>query len=171
MVEGKVSIYDDASATSSLTSADYMKSKSKIPTAETDVFEEKGTPNNEDDEDKTNKSTSDTVPAAASDADRVSVVVAGVGSAVVGLLICGPILAVLFGCGAAYAAETNAEIRHKVGTVWAQAKRINQEHSIVERSVNTVGKGVCWIVQKISAGLKCENADDKKAKGKTPVVY
>ena len=135
------------------------------------------------------------------------VTAAGVGSGMVGLLVGGPILGLLLGLGAAYAAEhkpghvvgdtaravgevalsVQAKARaideqHHVVTqskqaarqAWEKAQQLDREHhflekakdlavyswsvtvnfvrrhNLVERGVNGVGKGVCWLVEKVT---------------------
>jgi hypothetical protein len=94
----------------------------------------------------------ESVPKTLTDKDRERIVVAGVGSAVVGLLFCGPILAIILGLGGAYVAETNEDVRHKVGDTWEKAQEINQKHKVIERGVNGIGKVISWITQKVSGG-------------------
>lgn len=86
--------------------------------------------------------------------DRERIFVAGVGSAVLGLLLCGPILAVVLGFGGAYAAEKNEVVRDKVGDAWEKIQKVNKENRITERGVQSVGKGVYWLVERVTHGRK-----------------
>jgi hypothetical protein len=136
MGESKVSVYD---STGSIVSSSMDDAKQEVIVVEAEpeetsklVVPESGEP-------------------ASTGKDREHIVVAGVGSAVLGMMLCGPILAILLGCGAAYAAETNADVRHKVGRVWEQAQDIDKKHRIVERSVKGLGGSVCWLIEKVTA--------------------
>jgi hypothetical protein len=98
-------------------------------------------------------------PASEGTNDRENIHVAGIGSAVIGLLVGGPILAVILGFGAAYAAETNEGVRNKVGEIWTKAKIFDKEHNFVKRGVNGIGKGTVWLMSKITGGHKHSNRD------------
>jgi hypothetical protein len=140
--------------------------------------------------------------------DKARVVGAGTASAVLGLLLCGPIGAALLGFGAAYAAENKEGVvgdaaraigdvalqardraveidrKHRVvdkskkaaSEAWDRAKEADRKHRIlerardfavcswtatadfcrrhnlVERGVNGIGKGVCWVLEKLAGG-------------------
>jgi hypothetical protein len=145
MVESKVSVYDSKGSIAS-PSMDDVRQEVIVVEAEPE---------------ETSKLMPESAEPASSK-DREHIVVAGIGSAVLGMLLCGPIVAILMGCGAAYAAETNAEVRHKVGRVWEQAQDIDKKHRIVERSVKGIGGGVCWLIEKVTSIGK-RNIDNETA--------
>lgn len=150
----------------------------------------------------------ETVPTIQNDDDddnNARITAAGIGSGVVGLLFGGPIVALIFGFGGAYAAEKKdgllGDTARSVGDValsvqekaknldrkynvmenvkdssqrtWERAKQFDHEHKVldktkdlvvyswfamidfvrrhhlIERGVNGVGKGFCWLIEKI----------------------
>jgi hypothetical protein len=98
-------------------------------------------------------------PALEGDKDREHIVVAGIGSALLGMMLFGPFFAVVLGCGAAYAAETNPKVRDRVGRAWAKTQEFNAEHHVLERGVNRIGKGVNWLAEKIT-GYSNDNSNE-----------
>lgn len=161
-----------------------------------------------------------TTPAAAThDDDDVHIVTAaGVGSGIVGLLVGGPILGLVLGFGAAYAATEHpqghlvGDTARAVGAValsaqararvindqhhvvertqqaaqqaWNHAQQLDREHGIldkaqemvvfswkatvsfvrehnlVERGVRGIGKGVCWLLEKVMPGCTTTRTTD-----------
>ena len=140
--------------------------------------------------------------------DQAQAVAAGVGTGVLGMLVCGPIGAMVLGFSAAYAAEKQqgvvgdsaramgdvalsakakaTEIDNKyhvvqetiaaAGEAWEKAKELDREHKIlqkakditlyssaatvdfvrrhnlVERGLISMGKGACWVSDRIASG-------------------
>jgi hypothetical protein len=141
MVEKPESLYDTTTATTPLVTADYMPKGDEPIVPVTDA----STPVELDGK-------------AASD-DQENIQFAGIGSAIVGLIVGGPILAAVFGFGAVYAAERNTDVRNKFGDVWANLKRFDKKHNIVKRGVNSLGKGTVWLIDKI-AGKETPQSND-----------
>ena len=135
MVEKRESLYDATNVATPLVSADYL-TKGDEPMVS-------ATKENEPIVSATDISTTgqyvefDKKP---DSDDQENIQFAGIGSAVVGLIVGGPILAVIFGFGAVYAAERNADVRNKFGDVWANLKRFDKRHNVVKRGVNSIGK-------------------------------
>jgi phosphate-selective porin len=75
---------------------------------------------------------------------------AGIGSAVIGLVVGGPILAMICGFGAAYAAEKNEAVRNKFGSVWYKMKQWDRKFHLIECGINTIGKGTVWVIETIT---------------------
>lgn len=149
MVEKRESLYDTTTSSTPLVNADYL-SDSNVPIiSATDI------PTNCEhvEFDIKARATSDDID------DQESLQFAGIGSAVVGLIVGGPIIAAIFGFGAYYAAERNADVRNKFGDTWANIKRFDEKHNIVRRGVNSIGKGTVWLIDKITGKVKCHESD------------
>lgn len=145
MVEKRESLYDATSSTTPLVTADYMTKENEPTVSPTDSNEP--------------IVSATTIPTTSqhvefdvkpSTDDQENIQFAGIGSAVVGLIVGGPILAAIFGFGAVYAAERNADVRNKFGDVWANLKRFDKKHNVVKRGVNSIGKGTVWLIDKIT---------------------
>jgi hypothetical protein len=191
MVEAKVSIYDSDSTP--LVPADPLAPESDAANNANIVVEGEEIP---------------TILTEEQERERSRIIGAGVASGVFGLLVGGPVVALLLGFGASYAAEkkegavgdtaraigdlaiiSKAKAREidekhhvvdkskKVASeVWEKAKEADRKHKIldktkaflvyswtatvdfirrhnlIERGVNGVGKGVCWVMEKIAGG-------------------
>lgn len=144
MVEKIGSVYDATSSTTPLVSADFLEKECEPVVAATDA------PTTCRRVEIDVKSESD---------DQENIQFAGIGSAVVGLIVGGPILAAIFGFGAAYAAERNTDVRNKFGDVWANLKRFDKKHNVVKRGVNSIGKGTVWLIDKIT-GKETDQTND-----------
>ena len=148
------------------------------------------------------------IPTIETEEERTRITAAGVGSGVVGLLIGGPIGALILGFGGAYAAEKKdgvvGDTARAVGDValsikgkskeidekhhvvdkskelankaLEKAKQVDRDHKVlekakvfiiyswtatvdfvrrhnlIERGVNGVGKGFCWVMEKVAGG-------------------
>jgi hypothetical protein len=134
MVEKGESLYDATSSTTPLVGADYLSKGNEPIVSATDIP-------------ACQRVDFDVKP---SSDDQENIQFAGIGSAVVGLIVGGPILAAIFGFGAVYAAERNADVRNKFGDVWANLKRFDKKHNVVKRGVNSIGKGTVWLIDKIT---------------------
>jgi hypothetical protein len=85
--------------------------------------------------------------------------VAGIGSAVIGLIVGGPILAAIFGFGAVYAAERNEKFRNKFGDAWSSLKEFDKKHNVIKKGVNSIGKGTVWLIEKVTGKDKIDESD------------
>jgi hypothetical protein len=149
MVEKRESLYDATTSATPLVNADYLAEGNEPIISATDIptncehvefdIKQKAASNNSD--------------------DQESIQFAGIGSAVVGLIVGGPILAAILGFGAVYAAERNADVRNKFGDTWANIKRFDKKHNVIKRGVNSIGKGTVWLIDKITGKDTSHDSD------------
>ena len=149
MVEKRESLYDTTTSATPLVNADYLTEGNESIVSATDI----PTSCEHVEFDINSKA------ASTSTDDQENIQFAGIGSAVVGLIVGGPILAAVFGFGAVYAAERNADVRNKFGDVWANLKRFDKKHNVVKRGVNSIGKGTVWLIDKITGKNTSQDSD------------
>jgi hypothetical protein len=147
MVEKRESLYDVSGSLTPLVSADYLVDESE-PARSSTSTEKAIDGQGECVEGK---------PSAVD--DRENIQVAGIGSAVVGLIVGGPLLAIVLGFGAVYAAERNPDFRNKFGDVWANVKRFDKEYNIIKKGSNSIGKGTIWLIDKITGKHTNQESD------------
>ena len=145
MVEKRESIYDATSSTIPLVSADSLTKGNEPILSVTDMST------------SCQRVEFDVKPTGSDDQENIQF--AGIGSAVVGLIVGGPILAAIFGFGAVYAAERNANVRNRFGDVWVNLKRFDKKHNVVKRGVNSIGKGTVWLIDKITGKEESHGSD------------
>ena len=149
MVEKVESLYDATSSTTPLVNADYLTEGNEPFVSATNV------PENcqyveIDAKPKATTSNSE---------DKENIQFAGIGSAVLGLIVGGPILAAVFGFGAVYAAERNTDVRNKFGEIWTNMKKIDKRHNVIKRGVDSIGKGTVWCIDKITGKDTIKDSD------------
>jgi hypothetical protein len=148
MVEKSESVYDKSSASTPLVTADYLIEE-KEPTVVSMP------------ETATNCKSVDFDVKSKGDDDSENIRVAGIGSAVIGLIVGGPILAAIFGFGAVYAAERNEKVRNKFGDAWSSMKEFDRKHNVIKHGVNSIGKGTVWLIEKITGKDNNNNNNHK----------